>query len=200
MTKHATRRPGETDLGYEIRTEGLPDPWRPRRRLPNPFAGIVSEPDNPTAIPIVRVGADGNGRALSRNVAAFFGKRHDNVLRDIDALTASAPECALNFEETSEAVAMPSGGTQERAFLMNRDGFALLAMGFTGKKALKFKLAYIAAYNALEAEAIEARKREANIQRIADAVAMAKATGLYGDHTNARLADVVRRLLPGSVP
>lgn len=193
------RRPGGTDLAFELRTEGLPNPWKPGRALPNPFAGVVNNPDDPTTIPIVRSGSDGKGWASSRDVAAFFGKRHDNVLRDIEALMAEAPACALNFEGTSEAVAMPRGGVrQERAFLMNRDGFTLLAMGFTGKKALKFKLDYIAAYTALEAEAIEARKREARAQRIADAVAMAKATGLYGDHTDARLSDVVHRLLPGT--
>lgn len=156
------RRPGETGLAYELRTEGLPSPWKPVHALPNPFAGVVNNPDDPTTIPIVRTGPDGRGWASSRDVAAFFGKDHKNVLRDIDALVQEAPACALTFELTSEAVAMPRGGVrQERAFLMDRDGFTLLAMGFTGKKALKFKMDYIAAYSALEAEAIEARKREA---------------------------------------
>lgn len=79
-----------------------------------------------------------------RDVAAFFGKRHDNVVRDIQALITDAPSCALNFEETSETVAMPRSGTrQSRAYEMTRDGFTLLAMGFTGKTALAFKVRYI---------------------------------------------------------
>ncbi|MBP2150103.1 phage regulator Rha-like protein [Xanthobacter flavus] len=51
---------------------------------------------------------------------------------------------------------MPRGGTRQvRSFDMTRDGFTLLAMGFTGAKALKFKLAYIAEFNAME-EALKA--------------------------------------------
>ncbi|MFG1466535.1 Rha family transcriptional regulator, partial [Xanthobacter sp. DSM 24535] len=170
-------REGASELHLELLEEGRPDPWRPRRRVPNPWAGIVNDPDDPNTIPIVKVGKDGHGWANSRDVAAFFGKQHKNLLRDIDALTADDPACQLNFELTSETVAMPRGGTrQEPAYLMDRDGFTLLAMGFTGKKALQFKRAYIKAYNALEAQVIADLKRKAQAQRIADAVAMAKAT------------------------
>lgn len=93
--------------------------------------------------PIVHVEA-GRVFATSRDVAAFFEKRHDNVLRDINALLSTDPACALNFEETSGDVPMPRGGSRvERAYNMDRDGFTLLAMGFTGTKALQFKLRYI---------------------------------------------------------
>lgn len=79
--------------------------------------------------------------ANSRDVAEYFGKRHDHVLRDIDTLLATEPACAPNFGETSAQVPMPRGGVRlERAFDMTRDGFTLLAMGFTGKRALEFKL------------------------------------------------------------
>ncbi|WP_209487561.1 Rha family transcriptional regulator [Xanthobacter flavus] len=108
-----------------------------------------------TAKPIVRT----VGRfvvASSKDVAAYFGKRHDHVLRDIDTLMSEAPSCAPNFGATSETVVMPRGGTRQvRSFDMTRDGFTLLAMGFTGAKALKFKLAYIAEFNAME-EALKA--------------------------------------------
>ncbi len=43
-------------------------------------------------------------------------------------------------------------------FIMNRDGFTLLAMGFTGKKAMRFKLDYIAAFNAMEKALKEQQK------------------------------------------
>ncbi len=102
-------------------------------------------------IPVVTVDA-GRVVANSRDVAAFFGKRHDHVLRDVDALLSDMPpECAPNFGETWAEVPMPRGGTRvERQFLMTRDGFTLLAMGFTGKAALGFKLRYIEAFNAME--------------------------------------------------
>lgn len=96
---------------------------------------------------------EGKVVANSREVAEAFEKRHDHVLRDIDHLMAVAPECAPKFGETSDMVAMPQGGTRtSRSFDMDRDGFALLAMGFTGAKALRFKLAYIEAFNRMEAE------------------------------------------------
>ena len=63
------------------------------------------------------------------------------------------------FEEFYEQVPAPNGGTRKlRYYLMNRDGFTLLAMGFTGEKALKFKLAYIEAFNLMEEE-IKQRQR-----------------------------------------
>lgn len=69
--------------------------------------------------------------ATSRDVAEYFEKRHDNVLRDIDALVA---EGVLNFEETPYVNAQ--NGQTYRCFEMDRDGFTLLAMGFTGPKAV----------------------------------------------------------------
>lgn len=90
-------------------------------------------------------------RASSRDVASYFEKAHRNVLH-IDRLRKLEPTlCVLNFEPTSELVNMPNGGQRvERAYEMDRDGFTLLAMGFTGEKALHWKLLYIAAFNAME--------------------------------------------------
>jgi len=90
----------------------------------------------------------------SVEVARVFDKRHDNVLRDIQNLRKDLPaECLLNFEEASVTVTQPKGGTATYpAYHLTRDGFTLLAMGFNGKKALAFKLAYIDAFNKMEAE------------------------------------------------
>lgn len=98
---------------------------------------------------------DGAVRANSRDVAAKFGKRHDHVLRDISNILKDyeGVGCAPNFGETSVEVAMPNGGTRlSYSYDMDRDGFTLLAMGFTGKAALRWKIRYIAAFNAMEAE------------------------------------------------
>lgn len=87
----------------------------------------------------------------SQHVAAYFGKRHDNVLADIDNLIALDVSCALNFQETYTETPMPKGGTRkDRAFNMTKDGFTLLAFGFTGKKALNFKMQYIQQFNVME--------------------------------------------------
>lgn len=83
----------------------------------------------------------------SLNVAENFEKRHDHVLRDIDGVEKDVPNFGEMFFETNEP---DSYGRDRRVIYMNRDGFTILAMGFTGKKALQFKLKYIEAFNQME--------------------------------------------------
>ncbi|MBO0458390.1 Rha family transcriptional regulator [Enterococcus hulanensis] len=83
----------------------------------------------------------------SLNVAENFEKRHDHVLRDIDGVEKDVPNFGEMFFETNEP---DSYGRDRRVVYMNRDGFTILAMGFTGKKALQFKLKYIEAFNQME--------------------------------------------------
>ena len=85
--------------------------------------------------------------ASSRQIADNFEKRHDHVMRDIDAMKKDVPNFGEMFFETT---APDSYGREQRTYLMNRDGFTLLAMGFTGKTALEWKLKYIAAFNEME--------------------------------------------------
>ncbi|KAA8733879.1 Rha family transcriptional regulator [Acinetobacter qingfengensis] len=90
----------------------------------------------------------------SLKVAKYFGKLHKNVIRDIENLIAELPEDlrGLNFELTSTTVEMPNNASrQDKIYEMTKDGFTLLAMGFTGKKALDFKVAYINAFNQMAA-------------------------------------------------
>lgn len=84
----------------------------------------------------------------SRSVAEHFGKQHKDVLRAIENLVrGDQRKIAPMFYETT----MPdSYGRQQKAYLMNRDGFSLLVMGFTGAKALEWKLKYIEAFNSME--------------------------------------------------
>lgn len=91
-----------------------------------------------------------NQQALttSLKVASTFNKRPDHVLRDIDTLKKDAPNFGEMFFEDK---VKDSYGRSRRMYYMNRDGFSLLAMGFTGRKALKFKLKYINAFNQMEA-------------------------------------------------
>lgn len=98
---------------------------------------------------------EGKPTTLSTDVARHFGKRHDNVVRDIENLRAQLDaDHLLNFEETEQSRTSPLNGApiSAKAYRLTRDGFTLLAMGFTGKKALAFKLAYIDAFNRMEAE------------------------------------------------
>lgn len=83
----------------------------------------------------------------SLQVANVFDKYHRNVLRAIDDLKKDV----LSFEQMFwEDTIADSYNRPRRAYYMNHDGFMLLAMGFNGKKAFKFKLEYIAAFNSME--------------------------------------------------
>lgn len=90
---------------------------------------------------------NGEPVASSRQIAESFDKRHDHVIRDIDTIKKDVPNFGEMFFETE---APDSYGRPQRTYLMNRDGFTLLAMGFTGKAALEWKLKYIQAFNAME--------------------------------------------------
>ncbi|MBT9677976.1 Rha family transcriptional regulator [Levilactobacillus brevis] len=83
----------------------------------------------------------------SLQVAESFNKNHQHVLRSIDGLKKDVSNFGQMFIETN----LPdSYGRNRRGYYMNRDGFTLLAMGFTGDKALQFKLQYIKAFNEME--------------------------------------------------
>ena len=82
----------------------------------------------------------------SKNIAEHFGKDHKVVLRAIREILVEQ-NCATKFyQETT----YQNRGKDYKEYLMNRDGFSLLAMGFTGKKALQWKLKYIEAFNEME--------------------------------------------------
>ncbi len=82
----------------------------------------------------------------SRQIAEHFGKLHKNVLENIKVILAAENSATKFFCEN----VFENRGKQYLEYLMNRDGFTLLAMGFTGKKALQWKLKYIAAFNEME--------------------------------------------------
>ena len=87
----------------------------------------------------------------SLQVAESFDKKHRHVLSAIDELKEGVAEnwADLFWEDT---YVHPQNKQSYRIIYMNRDGFSLLAMGFTGKKALNFKLQYIEAFNKMEKE------------------------------------------------
>lgn len=95
---------------------------------------------------------DGKATTTSLDVAAHFGKRHDNVMRDIKNLECPSEFALLNFEECSRAGA---NNKPEPYYRLTRDGFSFLCMGFTGKEAAFWKVAYINAFNKMEQVLIE---------------------------------------------
>lgn len=155
-----------------------------------------------------------NGRIVttSADVARRFGKRHDHVMRDIAGIIAGAPACLPNFGETSITRKMPNGGHRmTRAYTMDRDGFTLLAMGFTGKAALEWKIKYIHAFNAMEAKLrddafpmdgemfVALQARLASLEKRVDSVPQLVAAHMKS-HRNASTAPKARAALPLTSP
>ena len=94
-----------------------------------------------------------NGVAMTNSymVAETFGKSHKRILEDIDRLQCSAEFRKPNFGLSLRIRELPNNGSkQERYYTMTRDGFTILAMGYTGKKAMAFKEKYIEAFNRME--------------------------------------------------
>ena len=90
---------------------------------------------------------DGQAVTSSLAVANFFSKRHDDVLKKIRTLECSASFTARNFSVSDYT---DCTGRKLPCYQITRDGFAFLAMGFTGKRAARFKEAYINAFNLME--------------------------------------------------
>lgn len=84
----------------------------------------------------------------SRNVAQNFGKYHKDVLETIDNITKAEKSALVFFKKITYQV--KGNFKKYPAYLINRDGFSLLVMGFTGRKALQWKLKYIEAFNRME--------------------------------------------------
>lgn len=117
-----------------------------------------------TALPVVSITKE-RVTTTSLDVAEVFEKRHDNVIQAIEMLEIPEGFRRLNFQETLKSVSLPNNATrQDKMYVITRDGFTLLCMGFTGKKAMQFKLAYIEAFNKMEAEL---QRRRYNPSRIA---------------------------------
>ena len=107
----------------------------------------------PATAPVLTL-VNGVPTTTSLDVAAFFGKRHDAVLRDIRNVAAQVPaDHAHNFVDMVIDISIGSGATRKTpAIRLSKTGFTLLAMGFTGAKAMAFKLAYIDAFDRMERE------------------------------------------------
>lgn len=122
----------------------------------------------------------------SRQVAENFGKRHDNVMQAIEGV--------LKIKDTQKMFYMvsyihPQNGQLYSEYLMNRDGFSLLVMGFTGKKALEWKVKYIQAFNEMEAK-LKAIKVLSPTEQMAQGLLAAKQLLDEKDKQIARLSEI----------
>ena len=158
----ALRKAG-VPLSRETLTETLSLNWKDKYEIydmvqRHPFEKIVLPDFNPEPEP-EPVGGDGLGLTVrggrvvvsSRDVARIFEKEHRNVLRDVQSLDCTKDFHSLNFEQMMETVDIGKGAKRSfPIYLMTRDGFVFLAMGYTGKRAARFKEAYINRFNEME--------------------------------------------------
>lgn len=132
----------------------------------------------------------------SVKVAKVFGKRHDNVLRSIRNLLSSG--CPQNSGDPAkwfhQVTYIDGQGKTQPMFLMNRDGFSLLAMSLTGEKALQFKIGFIHQFDAMEA----ALKEIASVQTPAIPQSFAQALRLAAEQ--AETIEVQQKQLAAQAP
>ena len=99
---------------------------------------------------------DGELVVTSRQIAEDFDKRHADVIEKIEELIKTENSVMTMFIETSYKAGT---GKSYKVYLITRDGFSLLVMGFTGLKALQWKLKYIEAFNKMEHALKEPQKQ-----------------------------------------
>ncbi|HEY3986541.1 Rha family transcriptional regulator [Cedecea sp.] len=115
-----------------------------------------------TVIPEITI-RDNHAVTTSIAVANYFEKSHDNVLKKIRAIMLDCPPSyhAVNFNEMFQDVEVANGAVRKTPYFeLTRDAFVLIVMGFTGKKALQWKIDYINAFNKMEDELRGAHQRE----------------------------------------
>jgi Rha family phage regulatory protein len=110
---------------------------------------------------------DGQPMTSSLEIAEHFGKRHKNVIQSIENLITNCPDSEfsqLNFQPAEYLDAQKKPRIEYR---LTHDGFAFLAMRFTGKEAMAWQIAFLQAFNALEAEL---RAKEARFAQALDQI------------------------------
>lgn len=134
----------------------------------------------------------------SLDVAETFGKEHRNVLKDIRELECSENFGRLNFEPTSYK---DKFNREQPMYYITRDGFTLLAMSYTGEKAMKFKEAYINQFNQMEellkGKLIEREKGIAVRQSLTKAIQQSSENERMHGHAYSTYTDIVYRTVFG---
>ena len=134
----------------------------------------------------------------SLDIAETFGKEHRRVLQDIREIGCSEEFRLHNFVQSSYE---NSQGKQQPMFLVTRDGFVLLAMGYTGELAMRFKEAYIKQFNAMESalrgKLIEREKGIAVRQALTKALQQSTENERMHGHAYSIYTNVIYKVLFG---
>ena len=134
----------------------------------------------------------------SLDVAETFGKEHRRVLQDIRDLKCSEEFRLRNFVQSNY---VNEQGHKQPMFIMTRDGFTLLAMGYTGEKAMQFKEAYIKQFNAMEKALIgKVKEREKGIavrQALTNAIKESGENERMHGHAYSTYTDLIYKVVLG---
>lgn len=147
---------------------------------------------------------DGIPVVNSRAVAENFDKRHENVMRDIQNVIDNLLEISsLKIESSDIHVAKyfiktsyKERGKKYPEYLLTRDGFTLLVMGFTGKKAMAFKLAYIQRFNEMESFIKTRSLARLEYPELTDAIKSVHEEPKFYHYSNE--ADMINRIVIGT--
>lgn len=110
--------------------------------LPNPLA----------AREVLFLSTDGHPYTTSRAVAERFGKQHKDVLKAIENLLAQMPDPEFGRRNFAPSSYLNAQRKTQPEYRLTHDGFAFLAMRFTGSEAMAWQIAFLQAFNAMEAE------------------------------------------------
>ena len=124
--------------------------------IPTPETQEVREP---TVEDMIQA-EDGVPFTTSLAVAQAFGKEHKDVLRAISNMECSPEFVERNFALYEYSRDLGIGVREYPAYRLTRDGFAFLAMGFTGKKAAAWKERFLEAFNAMEAALLKQQRQK----------------------------------------
>ncbi len=154
--------------------------------------------------------ANGVLTVSSLQVAKDFGKRHDHIVRDIETLVSMINGGVPKIGETHEkglksnvsdyfietAYQHPQNKQLYKCYDMTRDGFSLLVMGFTGKKAFEWKIKYIEAFNSMESQLTEFHS---NIETVIDKILDRKIEDAVNKVLDEKIESIVNKAVSETV-
>lgn len=132
----------------------------------------------------------------SRFVAEIFEKEHKDVLRAIkNILEKSGFSAEFNQRNFAPVKYIDERNRKQPGYVMTRDGFTALVMGFTGAKADRFKEAYIRRFNEMEEQIVMLQTLREQYRPLTDAIQDTHENSQPYDYSNE--ADLLNRIVTG---
>jgi len=143
--------------------------------------------------------AELNGKPVvsSRKVAEVFAKEHKHVLDNVRKITEPKNGLSENFIRTNFILSeyKDSTGRKLPEYILTRDGFVMLVMGFTGKRAMQFKEAYINRFNEMEKYIVALNTARLEFPELTAAILVAHETPKHYHFSNEM--DMINRIVLG---